>query len=509
MNERPEIVRDIVYGKEARAKLLQGVNRVADAVKITMGGKGRNVVTSYGHITKDGVTVARDVEIFDDQASAKGANLVKSAAVRTCDVAGDGTTATCVLAQSLIRNGLRLLDEGKDAQELKREIEEVKDGVLNALKAQSKETTDITQIAAISANDAKVGKLVADAVSQVGADGLVTIENTYGETEIEVVEGFQIDKGVFVTTFFSDFQRRRTEYEDAVVLIYQGKIHDVVGLAKALEAPANAGKAMLIIADDYEVQALRMLELSRMQKGLRILPIKSPSIYHDETLKDLAAFTNAKIMTEADGFKNFKADWFGHIKHVISTTERTILRADDDRKEAIATRIAEIFEEAKLFRDVEKRNVEKRASRLQGKMAIIKLSAVTNEEGGEVKDRIEDAIYASQAALSSGIIQGGGLSFLLAKQDKDTDGCRVVNWALEAPMRQIVRNAGRNDAEIVAKAQTTKQGYNVVTDQFEDFFASGIVDPLKVALTAFENALSVAIMALTTEVLISERKIKE
>jgi len=505
-----ETIREVFYGRDARLKLLEGVDTVANAVKVTMGAKGRNVVTSHGHTTKDGVTVARNIELFHDTAAAKGANLIKTAAVKTCDVVGDGTTQVCVLAQSIIRSGLRLLDEGKDAQDLKRELEELKEPVLAALRGQARETTDIEQIASISANDKKIGKIVAEAVSAVGADGLVTIENTYGETAVEIVEGMQIDRGVFLPTFFSDYQRRRTEYEDVSVLIYDGKLHDVTSLAKVLEPIAKAVKSVLIIANDYEVPLLRLLELNRAQNGFRILPIKSPIIYHDEVLRDIAIYTGAKIVTEADGVKNLKPEWLGHVKTLVANTERTILRADDDKKEAVAARVNEIREEAKTYKEAERRNVEKRAARLEGKMAIVKLAATTEEESQEIRDRIEDAIFASQAALQMGIIPGGGYAYLQVKnlmESTNTDGDRIIRLALEAPMRQIVRNAGKNDTEIVRKSALENKGYNVVTEQFEEFFETGVVDPLKVALTAFENALSVSILALTTEVIISDKQV--
>ncbi len=504
-----ETIREVFYGRDARLKLMEGVDRVANAVKVTMGAKGRNVTTSYGHTTKDGVTVARDIEIFDDAAQAKGAKLIKSAAVRTCDVVGDGTTQVCVLAQSIIKGGLRMLDEGKDAQDLKRELEEVKEPILQALRAQAKMTEDIEQIASISANDPKIGKIVSDAVKAVGADGLVTIENTYGENTVEVVEGMQIDKGVFLTSFFTDYERRRAEYEDISVMIFKGKLHDVVTLGKVLEPLAKEGKPILIIADDYETSALRMLELSRIQAGIQILPIKSPHIYHDEVLEDIAVYSGARVVTEADGLKNFKKEWFGHLKHLVANTERTIVRSDMDKLPAIEARVKGIYESAKELVESERRNVEKRAARLQGKMAIIKLSASVNEEGKELKDRVEDAVFASQAALEMGIIPGGGYSYLVASQEitRETDGARLLSGALQAPLRQIVKNAGKNDAEVSRKCALNKLGYNVVTEQFEDFFASGVVDPLKVALTAFENALSVAILALTTEVIISDKKV--
>lgn len=499
--------REQFFGQEARRLVVAGVDAVANAVKVTMGAKGRNVVTSYGHTTKDGVTVARDIELYDAP-EAHGAHLIKAAAQKTCDVVGDGTTQVCVLAQKMIKEGTRLIEDGKDCQDLKREMEACKEFVLTALKAQAQPVTDIRAIANISANDECLGKLVAEAVVAVGVDGLVTIENTYEETKVEIVEGMQIDRGMVTPVFVTEGERRRAEYDGVRVLIYKGKIHDVIGLGKVLEEVVKAGNPLLLVADDYDLPVLRLLEINKI-RGIKLLPIKAPMVFHDEVLDDIAIYSGATIVTEADGFKNFRLSWLGHVRSAVSTPERTILRADDERADAIKMRVASIYEHAKAFTDREKREVEKRASRLNGRMAIVKLAATTEEEGREIRDRIEDAIYASQAALEMGVVPGGGFAYLSAiLRTNATDGENVVNAALEAPFRQIVRNAGKNDSDILRQAKTSQKGYNVVTEQFEDFVLSGVVDPLKVAITAFENALSVAVLALTTEVVICESEVK-
>lgn len=514
-DEKTETRKVSYFGDEARSKLLKGVDAVADAVRVTMGAKGRTVLTSYGHATKDGVTVARDVEVNDDPAAHRGAMLVKAASVRTCDVAGDGTTATCVLAQALIHGGMRLISEGKDAQDIRREIEAALPTVISALEAQSKPVTDVGQIAAVSANDPEIGSIVAEAINAVGADGLVTVENTYGERSVEVADGMQFDKGVFLSSFLTDPARRKCAYDDVTVLVYSGKIHDQVGLAKALESTAKEGKAILVVADDYEIPVLRSLELSKVQGGVRILAVKAPMIHHDDALKDIAVYSGATVVTEADGFKNFKAEWLGHVKSVVSTPDRTVLRCDDGREEAIKARVEEIYEAAKQFTDAERRNHEKRASRLMGKIAVIRLPATTEEEGRELRDRVEDAIFASQAALEAGTVPGGGYAFLAASKSllNDTreitsDGASVLYRALLAPLRRIARNAGKNDAEVLARCKAENKGYNVLTDAFEDLAETGIVDPLKVCVTALRNAASVAVLALTTEVVICEEKVK-
>jgi len=491
------------YGNDARRLIVKGVDAVANAVKVTMGAKGRNVITSYGHVTKDGVTVARDVELYDAPES-HGAKLIKAASVKTCDVVGDGTTQVCVLAQKMIHEGMRLIEQGKDPQDLKREMDACKDSVIASFKAQAQPVTDIRSIANISANSEEIGALVAEAVQAAGVDGLVTIENTYEGTRVEIVEGMQVDRGMVYPVFATELERRRATYETTKVLIYKGKLHDAIGLAKVLEEVVKTGSPILIIADDYDLPVLTLLANNK-NRGLKLLPIKAPMVFHDETLDDIAVYSGARIVTEADGFKNFPMSSLGTVKSVVSTMERTVILSFEDRKEAITKRVEEIYELAKSFRDAEKRNVEKRASRLKGKMAIVKLASTTEEEGREIRDRIEDAIYASQAALEMGVIPGGGVTYRNATNlQEDTDGARVIVLALMEPMRQIIRNAGKNDADILKMAKETGKGYNVKTDQFEDFLSTGVVDPLKVAITAFENALSVATLALTTEVLICD-----
>lgn len=511
MNDRKAYpIRDRLHGQEARKKLLKGVDAVADAVKVTMGAKGRTVITSYGHATKDGVTVARDVEVFEDPGAAHGAKLVKEASVNTCDKAGDGTTSVVVLAQSMIREGLRLIESGKDPQDLRREIEAEKATVLSALTAQSVPVTDVEQIATISANDEALGKIVAKAVNLVGADGLVTVERTYGEMEVDVSDGMQIDRGLLPGPFLTDGQRRRAEYENVSVLLFSGKIHDLQGFAKAVEPLVKEGKPLLIIADEYDAPVIRALQLTQMQGSGRFIPIKSVSIYHDETFDDIAAYTGATVLTEADSFKGFTPDLLGSAKRVISTVDRTTIQCHESQAEAIEKRIETINDHAKKFVDSERRNVEKRASRLKGKIAIIKLPETTDSEGREIRDRVEDAIYASQGALESGVVPGGGFAYMLAGESLTgaTDGSKVLVTALQTPLRQIVKNAGLNDAKILSEARSSQKLFNVVTEAFEDPKSSKVIDPLKVALTAVENALSVALVAITTEVLITEHEVE-
>lgn len=508
--ERTLTVRERFHGEKAREKLLEGVNAVADAVKVTMGAKGRTAFTSYGHATKDGVTVARDVEIFEDTAASHGARLIKEASVKTCDIAGDGTTSVCVLAQALIREGLRKIKEGKDPQDLRSELERLKDTVIDALKAQAKTDFDLEEIATISANDPVIGKIVAQAVSSVGSDGLVTVEKTYGDMLVEIADGMQLDKGIIPGPFLTDDERRRVEYEDVSVLLFNGKLHDLHGLKKVLEPLVKAGKAIFIVANDYDEPVHRALQLTAMQGG-RFIPIKSVNVYHDETFEDLSVYTGATVMTESDGFKKFDSSFIGHVKKVVATTQKTTLQCDDERAEAIAAQVSKILDHAKQFVAEEKRNVEKRASRLKGKVGIIKVPEVTEAEGREMRFRVEDAIFASQGALEDGVVPGGGFAFVVASEaiTEATDGAQILKGALEMPLRQIVRNAGVNDAKVLEQSKREGKLFNVQSEAFEDLASTKVLDPLKVALTAFTNALSVSLVALTTEVLISERNRRE
>lgn len=500
--------RKIVHGSEARKKLLEGVDAVANPVKATMGAKGRVVITSYGHITKDGVTVARDVEMFHDPFAAHGAKLVKMASVRACDIAGDGTTATCVLTQSLIRDGFDLIERGKDAQTLKKELEEAKNIVVNALEGQAKKTKNIREIANVSANDLELGAVVSEAVEAVGENGLVTVENTYGETRVEVVSGMQIDKGTVTDHFFTDMLKRKAQYEEAFVLLCDYKLHDVKSLAELLEPLAQKGKPIVVIANDYEEAVLRTLVLSKVKGGVPILAIKSPNIGHAEVMEDIAVYTGATIIKEEDGLEGFSYDWLGFVEKIISTPERTVMQASEERAPMIKKRIKFIKEDAKRFTEQEKRNRESRGARLNGKMAIIHLEhAGTEEKQKEIKDRVEDAIFASQAALERGIVPGGGMAFINASQaitERSDDGSRLLMRALEAPLRQIARNAGKNDGDILAEARGTGKGFNVLTEKFEDLMKTGIVDPLKVSVTSLSNAVDAAGLALITECLSAE-----
>jgi len=306
MSEQKQTVRKILHGNDARSAVQKGVDTVANAVKSTMGAKGRTAITTQGHSTKDGVTVARNIEILDDTAAAHGAKLIKKASQNTCDKAGDGTTSVCVIAQKIIQEGIRKIEEGKDSQDLKREIEDVRSNIIDALKDLASDDVDLKRIASISANSEELGDIVAEAVEEVGAEGLVTVEKTYGDVSIEFANGMQIDRGLMPGPFLTDGERRKAEHDDVHVLLFNGDIHDLKGFQKAISPVVEKGKPILIIADGFDDAVLRTMQLTAVQKGGKFIPVPAVAIDHDKTFEDLAAYTGATVLTEVDGFDNFR-----------------------------------------------------------------------------------------------------------------------------------------------------------------------------------------------------------
>lgn len=499
--------KEIVFNDKAREKVRAGVNKLADAVKVTMGAKGRNVVTSSGQTTKDGVTVARDI-VLEDNFENKGSELVRSASIKTNDVAGDGTTTVCVLTQSLVNNGFDLIEQGKDAQELRRELEESLPAAIELLTGQAEEIESVEEIASVSANDSEIGKIVAKAVNAVGVSGHVTVENSYtGETTVDIVDGMRIDKGAVAPVFYNDPQRMRVQYEDCTVLLFQGRLANIHELAQfVLEPVVTGGTPLLLVAEDFDQTVLQALAINRLQGQVKITAMKSPVFDRDEVLEDMASFTGATVITEADGFKRFNGslEFLGKVKSVISDENKTILRAYETQKSVIKDRVAYLEEYTKTCEPARKKDIEERIARLSGKMAVISFASTTDKEAQEKRDRIEDAIYASQAALESGVVVGGGLAMLNAAQSLPgaSEGASLLKKAMESPMRQIAKNAGKNDKEVVDHAKETGEGFNALTNEFEDLKKSGIVDPVKVTVTALKNAVSVSVLALTTDVLI-------
>lgn len=502
----PKIEQKMLFGSDARQALLRGVSKAADAIRVTMGARGRLVSLPNGAHTKDGVSVARIINLPDPFEN-KGAMRVKEACTSTVDGVGDGTTLTAVLTREIVRRGFGLIDDGKDAQELAREMEACKDEVLKLITKQTKKVTDARQAAAISANDPVIGEIVGKAVNIVGADGLVTVESAYvKEDEVEIVKGMQIDQGIRYPHFFTDFNRRRAEYKDAAVILYNGTIHDVQGLVKLLEPIATKGHAIVILANGYDELTMHVL-LDNRVKGLKILPLIAPHLYRDEVYEDIAAYTGATVISEGDSLSKIAQtqvwDVVGEVAFITSFTERTVFQPVKGRDTEIADRIKYIYEYSKQFKEDERREVEKRAARLAGKIAVIRTHSTTEVEEREKRDRYDDAIYAAQAALREGIVVGGGQAFvqISQKMKKDTEGAELLSKVLLAPITQIATNAGRNPTEVIALAKKGV-GYNAKTDTFEDLMEAGIVDPAAVLHHAFKNALSVSLAMITTETLI-------
>lgn len=506
----PKTEQKMLFGSSARQALLRGVSKAADAIRVTMGARGRLVSLPNGAHTKDGVSVARIINLPDPFEN-KGAMLVRGACITTVDGVGDGTTLTAVLTREMVRRGFGLIEDGKDAQELAREMGACEAEVLKLITKQTKKVTDARQAASVSANDPAIGEIVGKAVNVVGADGLVTVESAYvKEDEVEIVKGMQIDQGVRYAHFFTDFNRRRAEYNDAVVILYNGKIHDVQGFVALIEPIAKKGLPIVVIANGYDDQLMHVL-LTNRAKGLKILPLISPHLYRDEVYEDIAAYTGARVITEGDSLPKIAQshvwDVVGEVAFVTSFTERTVFQPVKTRDAEIANRIKYIYEYAKQFKEDERREVEKRASRLSGKIAVIRTHSPTEIEEREKRDRYDDAIYAAQAALREGIVVGGGQAFvqISQKMKKDTEGAELLSKVLLAPITQIATNAGRNPTEVITLAKKGV-GYNAKTDTFEDLMEAGIVDPAAVLHHAFKNALSVSLTMIATESLIVEEE---
>lgn len=504
----PNVYKDVAHGKDARDKIKAGVNQISDAVRATMGAKGRTVITSLGHATKDGVTVARDIDLKDKFAQ-KGCDLIKQASIQTNDSVGDGTTTVCVEAQYIINHGLDMVDNGKDAQELKREVEEALPGILKALEDQAKpcETKEqLERIASISANDPEIGKLVAEVVFELGAEGHVELQNSgVVDDEFEIVQGMQIDRGIMHYTF-SNVAPRKAEYENARVFLADHKIVDAQDLVDFLNRYVNDGSPIIIMAESFDDTVMNSFIATRIktQGQAKILPMTTPIIDKEDVLQDLSEYTGATIITAQDKYSNLTQDVFGNLAHISTNHERTVMRPVAARDLFIAARIKLIKEEAEKYKDGDrKKQTLARVARLEGRVAVVKVGGYTEKELNERKDRFQDAIFASQAALQGGTVPGAGMSTYVAAQslNRDNEGERLLYGALVEPMRCIARNAGESPSRVIAHA-AEGLGFNAITGEFGDLDEMGIIDPLKVATTALTNAVSVSIVAITTEAVI-------
>jgi chaperonin GroEL len=522
--------KELVFNTDARAKLKKGVDHLADAVKVTLGPKGRNVVIDkkFGSptVTKDGVTVAKEVELADPIEN-MGAQMVKEVATKTSDLAGDGTTTATVLAQAIFREGLKNVTAGANPMELKRGIEKAVEVVVEELKRLSVPTAgkkEIAQVGTISANnDAEIGKLIAEAMEKVGKDGVITVEEAKGlETTLETVDGMQFDRGYLSPYFVTDPEKMEAILEDAHVLIHDKKIAAMKDLLPLLEKVAQAGKPLLIIAEDVEGEALATLVVNKLRGTLKVCGVKAPGFgdRRKEMLRDIAILTGGKVISEELGFKleNAVLADLGRAKRIVVDKDNTTLVDGRGKADDIQGRIAEIKVAIdKTTSDYDREKLQERLAKLSGGVAVINVGAATETEMKEKKARVEDALHATRAAVEEGIVPGGGVAFLRAQaaldrvkgSDDEKIGVEIVRRAIEEPVRLISQNAGAEGAIVVGRIKESKDknfGYNAATDDYEDLVKAGVIDPTKVTRTALQNAASIAGLMLTTECVVVERK---
>jgi len=527
------MAKQVIHGEESRAAILRGINQLADAVKITLGPKGRNVVIDkkFGSptITKDGVTVAKEIELKDALEN-MGAQMVREVASKTSDVAGDGTTTATVLAQSIFREGVKTVAAGANPMALKRGIDKAVERCVAEIQRMAKPVKGdaIAQVGTVSANgDANIGGIIAEAMSKVGKDGVITVEESKTmETALEVVEGMQFDRGYLSPYFVTDPERMEAALENPLILIHEKKISSMKDLLPLLEQVAKMGKPMLIIAEDVEGEALATLVVNKLRGTLNIAAVKAPGFgdRRKAMLEDIAILTGGKVISEDLGIKleNVKLEDLGRAKKVTIDKDNTTLVEGAGKQSDIEGRVktlrAQIEETSS---DYDREKLQERLAKLVGGVAVIKVGAATETEMKEKKARVEDAMHATRAAVEEGIVPGGGVAlvraakalekFLTNKEGEgDPDeqiGVSIVRRALEEPLRQIVQNAGKEGAVIVEKVRSSKDpnyGYNAATESFEDLVKAGVVDPAKVTRTALQNAASIAGLMLTTEAMVSE-----
>ncbi len=519
----------ITFEFDARAGLKRGVDQLANAVKVTLGPKGRNVVIDkkFGAptITKDGVTVAKEIEL-EDPIENMGAQMVREVASKTSDVAGDGTTTATVLAQAIVREGLKNVTAGANPMDLKRGIDLAVTKVIERLKAMSKPVSgkkEIAQVGTISANnDTTIGNLIADAMEKVGKDGVITVEEAKGtETTVDVVEGMQFDRGYLSPYFVTNADTMEAELEDPYILIHDKKISAMKDLLPILEKMAQSGRSILIIAEEVEGEALATLVVNKLRGTLRVVTVKAPGFgdRRKAMLEDLAVLTGAQVISEEKGFKleNATLAYLGTAKKVVIDKDNTTIVEGAGTKEDIKKRVSEIKSQVdKTTSDYDKEKLQERLAKLSGGVAVLKIGASTEVEMKEKKARVEDALHATRAAVEEGIVPGGGVAFLRAidalndvktiNADQKT-GVQILRRALEEPLRQIVANAGLDGSVVVDKVKNGKDdfGFNALTETYENLIAAGVIDPTKVSRVAVENAASVASLLLTTEATIVEK----
>ena len=523
------MAKEIYFDVEAREKLKKGVDALANAVKVTLGPKGRNVVIGkkFGspHITKDGVTVAKEIELKDPIEN-MGAQMVKEVASKTADIAGDGTTTATVLAQAIVTAGMKNVAAGANPMDLKRGIDKAVTSVVNSLKSISKEVGSdndkIKQIASISANnDETIGALIAEAMKVVGNDGVITVEEAKGtETEVKTVEGMQFDRGYLSPYFVTNAEKMIVEMENPKILIYDKKISNMKELLPILEPVVQSGKSLLIIAEDLDGEALATLVVNRIRGSLKIAAVKAPGFgdRRKAMLEDIAILTGGQVISEERGMtlEGTTLDMLGTAEKIEIDKDNTIIVNGAGAKEEIAARVGQIRAQIEsTTSDYDREKLQERLAKLAGGVAVLYVGAPTEVGMKEKKDRVDDALAATRAAVEEGIVPGGGVALIRAiaaleelkgiNEDEDT-GIAIVKRAVEEPLRQIVANAGGEGAVIVQKVKEGKDdfGYNARTDEFQNLLAAGVIDPTKVTRIAIENASSIAAMFLTTECVIAD-----
>ena len=525
------MAKEIIFDTDAREELKKGVDELANAVKVTLGPKGRNVIIEkkYGapHITKDGVTVAKEIEL-DDARQNLGAQLVKEVASKTGDDAGDGTTTATVLAQAIVGVGLKNVTAGANPMDLKRGIDKAVATVVAGIKKQSQEVGDnydkIEQVATISANnDAVIGKLIADAMKKVSKDGVITIEEAKGtDTTIDVVEGMQFDRGYISPYFVTNTEKMEVDMEKPYILIYDKKISNLKELLPILEPAVQSGRPLLIIAEDVDSEALTTLVVNRLRAQLKICAVKAPGFgdRRKEMLEDIAILTGGVVISDERGIQLEHAtlEMLGTAERITVTKDNTVIVNGAGQKEAIAARVNQIKSQiAATTSDYDREKLQEKKTKIAGGVAVLYVGAASEVEMKEKKDRVDDALSATRAAIEEGIVPGGGVAYirsikdlegLKGECDDEQTGIEIVKRAIEEPLRQIVFNAGKEGAVVVQKVKEGEGdfGYNARFDRYEALLAAGVVDPAKVARVALENAASIAGMFLTTECVITDKK---
>ena len=522
--------KDVKFESDARDRMLRGVNILADAVKVTLGPKGRNVVIdkSFGspRITKDGVTVAKEIEL-SDKFENMGAQMVKEVASRTNDEAGDGTTTATVLAQAIIREGLKAVAAGMNPMDLKRGIDLATSKVVAAIKAAARPVSDsaeVAQVGTISANgEAEIGRQIADAMQKVGNEGVITVEENKGlETETEVVEGMQFDRGYLSPYFVTNADKMVADLEDALILLHEKKLSSLQPMVPLLEAVIQSQKPLIIISEDVEGEALATLVVNKLRGGLKIAAVKAPGFgdRRKAMLQDLAILTGGQVISDDLGMKleNVTIDMLGRAKKVSITKDNTTIVDGGGDKAEIAARVSQIRAQIEeTTSDYDREKLQERVAQLAGGVAVIRVGGMTEVEVKERKDRVDDALNATRAAVQEGIVVGGGVALIQAgkaldglkgvNSDQDA-GIAIVRKALEAPLRQIAQNAGVDGSVVAGKVRESNDksfGFNAQTEEYGDMFKFGVIDPAKVVRTALEDAASVASLLITTEAMIADK----